>query len=104
MALASRFETIEKELMSWPGVTSGQHRFGGVEFRVGGREMGHLHGSSWADLPFPMNERNELLEKKRASPHHVLPESGWVTFYIRSDEDVPALLELFKMQYSRLKR
>lgn len=102
--MASRFSTIEKELMSWPGVTSGVHRFGGVEFRVGGREMGHLHGSGWADLPFPMNERNELLKKGRASPHHTLPESSWVTFYIRGDDDVPALLELFKTQYNRLKR
>jgi len=102
--LASAFETIEKELMSWSGVTSGAHRFGGVEFRVGGREMGHMHGSHWADLPFPMNQRDDLVEKGRASPHHVLPQSGWVTFYIKSDGDVPALLELFRMQYERLKR
>ena len=104
MALASAFERIEKELMSWPGVTSGTHRFGGTEFRVDGREMGHIHGSSWADLPFPMTVRNELVEKGRASPHHVLPKSGWVTFYIRSDDDVPTLLELFRMQYNRLER
>jgi hypothetical protein len=102
--LADAFEEIEKEVMSWPGVTSGAHRFGGVEFKVGGREMGHMHGSRWADLPFPMGQRNDLVEKGRALPHHVLPESGWVTFYVKSDDDVPALLELFRMQYERLKR
>lgn len=98
------FERLQKELLSWPGVTSGPHRFGGTEFRVNGREMGHMHGGSWADLPFTMSIRNELVEKGRALPHHVLPQSGWVTFYIKGDDDVPALIELFRMQYERLSR
>ncbi len=105
--MSSLFESIKNELLSWPEVTCGEHRFGGTEFRVGGKEMGHMHGLSWADLPFPMNIRNELLKSGKASPHHVLPQSGWVTFYIKNkddDEDVQALLKLFKMQYERLKR
>ena len=100
--MATAFERVTKELMSWPGVTSGPHRFGGIEFRVDGREMGHMHGSSWADLPFPMEIRNDLVEKGKASPHHVLPRSGWVTFYLRKDDDVSYLLELFRMQHLRL--
>lgn len=43
---------IEREVASWPGVSVEPHRFGGVEFRVGRRELGHLHGSRLADLPF----------------------------------------------------
>jgi hypothetical protein len=97
-------EKLQKEILSWPGVTSGPHRFGGTEFRVNGREMGHMHGVSWADLPFPMSIRNELVEKGRALPHHVLPQSGWVTFYINGDQDIPALIELFRMQYNRLSK
>ena len=73
---------VQSELLSWPGVTSGSHRFGGTEFRVNNREMGHMHGSSWADLPFPMTVRNELSSAGKVQPHHILPESGWVTFYI----------------------
>lgn len=100
----SAFEKVKQELLSWPGVTSGTHQFGGVEFRINGREMGHMHGSSWADLPFPMSERNELVKTGRAQPHHVLPESGWVTFYIKSEQDVDALIELFRTQYKRLNK
>jgi hypothetical protein len=37
---------------SWPEVDIGPHRFGGVEFRLGRRELGHLHGNRIADLPF----------------------------------------------------
>ncbi|WP_337863801.1 luciferase family protein [Nitrososphaera sp.] len=58
---ASVEEMVEKEVMSWPGVTCGPHRFGGTEFRVNGREMGHMHGSSWAVLPFPVELRNRLV-------------------------------------------
>lgn len=94
---------MTKELLSWPGVTSGPHRFGGTEFRVNGREMGHVHGSRWADLPFPVDKRNELVGKGVASPHHVLPHSGWVTFYIEGESahDIETLIELFRMQYQR---
>ena len=53
-------EQLHQELLSWPGVTSGTHRFGGIEFWVTGREMGHVHGSSLADLPFPMGARKSL--------------------------------------------
>src|SRR4029077_9807160 len=37
-------DEIARHVASWPGVTVAPHRFGGVEFRVGRRELGHLHG------------------------------------------------------------
>ena len=95
-------DTIKQEVLSWPGVTAQPHRFGGVEFQINHHEIGHLHGSRLADLPFPMRVRKELVAAGRASPHHVLPDSGWVSFYIRDPEDVPKLLELFRMNYDRL--
>lgn len=97
----SVFERVQGELLSWPGVTSGSHRFGGTEFRVNNREMGHMHGSSWADLPFPMTVRDELVRAGKVQPHHILPKSGWVTFYIK-EQDADALIDLFKMQYERM--
>ncbi|AIC15958.1 hypothetical protein NVIE_017000 [Nitrososphaera viennensis EN76] len=102
MMVANTLERVKSELLSWPGVVTKTHRFGGTEFDLNGREMGHMHGSSWADLPFPMKVRKELVEKGKVSPHHILPESGWVTFYVRSDEDVQTLIGLFRMQYERL--
>jgi Family of unknown function (DUF5519) len=96
------FKKVRSELMSWPGVTSQPHRFGGTEFRVNGREMGHMHGGRFADLPFPMSIRDELVKGGRALPHHVLPNSGWITFLINEESDVTALIDLFRMQYERL--
>lgn len=97
-------ERIAKEIMSWTDVTSEPHRFGGIEFRLNKREMGHIHGESVADLPFPMKIRNELVSSGRATPHHVLPKSGWISYWIdKGEEDVPAVIELFKMRYEQLK-
>ena len=94
-------KAIVREVSMWPGVTIGRHRFGGTEFRLGRRELGHLHGSRLADLPFPLLVRNELVAAGRAEPHHVHPESGWVSFFIRGDEDVSHVVALFRLNYER---
>ena len=92
---------IAREVGSWQGVTAQPHRSGGVEFRIGRREIGHLHGERWADLPFHRRIRDMLIETGRAQPHHVLPETGWVSKQIRSEEDVADVIELFRLSYER---
>jgi hypothetical protein len=94
-------EQIAATVRSWPGVEAAPHRFGGIEFRLGRRELGHLHGDRIADLPFPRRVRDELVAEGRAHPHHVLPESGWITVSIRSPEEAECALELFQMAYER---
>src|SRR5688572_7679511 len=94
-------ETIRDELVSWDGVTAEPHRFGGVEFLLGRRELGHLHGDRLADLPFPRRVRDELVEAGRAQPHHVLPDSGWVSVRIADTQDVANVIELFRLSYER---
>jgi Family of unknown function (DUF5519) len=92
---------ITAEVGSWDGVTSHPHRFGGVEFRLGKRELGHLHGDRLADIPFPKRVRDELIAAGRARPHHVLPESGWISRWIERDEDAEDVVELFRLSYDR---
>jgi hypothetical protein len=84
-------EIIEREVGGWPGVEERPHRFNGVEFRVNGHEIGHLHGGSLADLPFPVRMRRELVEAGKARLHHVLPQTGWVSYSIRDEGDVGGL-------------
>jgi hypothetical protein len=92
---------IEREVGSWEGVTTHPHRFGGTEFRLGRREIGHLHGERWADLPFQRGIRDMLVETGRAQPHHVLPETGWVSKQIGSDAAAADVIELFRLSYER---
>jgi Family of unknown function (DUF5519) len=95
--------TIEREVKSWPGVTTGDTGRGGLQFSYGRVELGHLHGSSFADLPFPKRVRDMLIEQGRASVHPPLPESGWVRRRMDSPEDAEAVVELFRMTYERAK-
>ena len=94
-------EQITETVQSWPGVESAPHRFGGIEFKVGRRELGHLHGDRIADLPFPRRVRDELIAEGRARPHHVLPESGWITVSIGSPDEAERAVELFRLAYER---
>jgi len=92
---------ITKEVAGWEGVTVAPHRFGGVEFLVGRRELGHLHGNHLADLPFPVRVRERLVAEGQAERHHILPDSGWVSYVIRDAFDVPAVIALFRLNYER---
>jgi hypothetical protein len=95
-------EIIGSEVAGWPGVEERAHRFGGREFRVNGHEIGHLHGDRLADLPFPVKVREELVASGKARVHHVMPQTGWVSYPIRQPEDVAGALELFGRNYERL--
>lgn len=100
-ATMSAREAIRAEVLSWPGVTEESHRFGGVEFRLGKRELGHLHGDYLADLPFPVRVREELVRDGKAMPHHILPQSGWVSYPIQDAGAVPGAIDLFRLAYER---
>ena len=99
--MADFAKQIESAVTNWSGVTAQPHRFGGIEFRVGRRELGHLHGNTLADLPFPMQVRNELIAAGKVEPHHVLPNTGWVSRRIRTGGDVQDVIELFRLNYDR---
>ena len=94
-------EQITEEVTSWPEVEAGPGRRGEFAFKVGGREIGHLHGDRLADLPFPVKVREELVASGRAEPHHILPQSGWVSRRIRGPDDVAAVIALFRLSYLR---
>ncbi len=94
-------DAIVREVSGWPGVTTGRHRFGGIEFRLEGRELGHLHGSRLADLPFPLLVRDDLVAAGRAEPHHIHPDSGWVSYFIQNETDIAQVVALFRLNYER---
>ena len=97
----SAADVITAEVTSWPGVEVGPGRFGAVQFRLGRRELGHLHGDRLADLPFPRRLRDELVAAGTVVPHRPLPDSGWASKPIRTEEDVRAVIDLLRMQYDR---
>ncbi len=94
--------TIEREVLSWPGVTSEPGRFGAVAFRYGKREIGHIHRDRVADLPVTREMREDLLSKGRARPHRA-GVKGYISYPIQDREDVSAVLEILGRNYDRAK-
>ena len=70
-----------------------------MEYVIGQREIGHIHGDVLVDIPFPKRVRDEIVTAKRAQPHHILPETGWVSIYLRQESDVDQALALLKESY-----
>ena len=99
MSVRGAGQTIETAVSAWEGITAHAHRFGGTEYRLGDREIGHVHGDGLVDIPFPTKLRNEIVSAGQAVPHHVLPESGWVSFYIREPQDVERAIGLLRRSY-----
>jgi len=94
-----RSERIYAEVSGWEGVTAHLHRFGGTEYRLGRREIGHVHGERLVDIPFPKWVRDDLVANGEAAPHHVLPGSGWVSVYLRGEGDVARATALLRRAY-----
>ncbi len=80
-------DDIETEVLSWPGTSISIHKYGGLQFNYGGKELGHIHGNGLLDMLFSRKIKQELLAEGRISHHHFFTNSGWISFYIRNEED-----------------
>lgn len=99
MPVAGAGKQIYDTVVEWEGVTTHPHRFGGTEYLIGRREIGHVHGNSLVDIPFPMKVRDEIVFTHRAEPHHFLPKSGWVSFYLLKEADINRAVELMRLSF-----
>lgn len=99
MPVPGASQLISHTVTQWQDVTSGPHRFGGVEYRLGNREIGHIHGDHMVDIPFPTSVRDEVVAGGPARPHHLLPDSGWVSLYLHSQTDIAAAIDLLRRSY-----
>jgi hypothetical protein len=67
----------------------------------GAAEVGHVHAGGIVDIPFPRSVRDALLADGLAEEHDWVPNSGWITFRIRNEEDLPHAMWLMRMSYIR---
>jgi hypothetical protein len=92
---------LEAEVSAWADVSVHPHRFGGREFVFGSAEVGHVHVGGIVDVPFPRAVRDALLAEGLAEAHHWVPDSGWITFRIRGENDLRCALWLMRLSYLR---
>jgi hypothetical protein len=97
-------ERITEEVGSWPGVESGWGRRGEFAFRVGRREIGHLHGDHAAHFAFPGELWTELRAQGRIGPHPVFGDrQGPAARAIADDADVDDVIALMRLNYERVR-
>lgn len=94
---------ITDTVTAWPGVTAGLGRRGEWSFRLGRREIGHLHGDRAAHFVFPKPVWHQLRAAGRIEDHPVFPgRVGPAARPIRSAEDVEDVVALLRLNYDRL--
>jgi Luciferase len=94
-------DEIVREVSGWNGVSAFPHRFGGTEFLYGKPEIGHIHNNGLTDIPFTIKIRDVLVKEQIVYPHHILPDTGWVSYYVRKKEDAETAIRLFRLSYLR---
>ena len=99
----SASERITEEVTSWPGVEAGPGRRGEFAFRLGRREIGHLHGDHAAHFSFPKDVWADLMEQGRIVPHPVFPDrEGPAARRIEDEADVADVIALMRLNYDHV--
>lgn len=94
-----RVERVIQTVKALDGIETAPHRFGGVEFQIEGREVGHIHRNGLVDIPFHKKIKAQLLAEGKADDHHILPEAGWISFHVRHNDDIAHAVWLLKLAY-----
>ncbi|HEU0318524.1 MAG TPA: luciferase family protein [Solirubrobacteraceae bacterium] len=103
MATKTPSEQITEAVAAWPRVETAHGRRGEIAFRVGRRELGHLHGDHTAHLAFPEDVWLELKEQNRILEHPVFSgKPGPAERRIEDDADVRDIIELMRINYDRI--
>ena len=93
-------ERITSEVTSWDGVSAGPGRRGEFAFKLGRREIGHLHGDHAAHFSFPNGTWRELYDEGRVVHHPVFPDrEGPAARKIEGEDDVRDVIALMRLNH-----
>ncbi len=103
------FEVMD-EVRRWPGIELRSHasptpgEADGVEFRLYGKQVGHLHGDCSVHVPFPKAFRETVVMEQLAEPLPYAAGSGWAMFNPAQLTDAERAIWLLRLNYVRLRR
>lgn len=102
---------VMEEVRRWPGVELRPHAShltpgdsDGIEFRLYGRQIGHVHGDCSVHLALTKALKASLVDEQLAQPLDFAPTSGWATFVPMQASDADRAIWLLRLNYVRLRR
>ena len=90
---------ISDQISLWDDITIHPHRFGGIEFQLNGKEIGHIHNFGTMDILFGNKLREALVFEELAKPHHIFPQTGWISYYFESENDIKNAVWLLRLSH-----
>lgn len=93
-------DTITAEVLSWPGTTAATGSRGEWAFKLGRREIGHLHGDRLLHGGYGKATWRELFAAGRIEHHPVFPgREGPAQRVIETEDDVRDVIALLRIAY-----
>ena len=103
--------TVMEEVRRWPGVELRPHpsaitpgESDGVEFRLFGRQVGHVHADCSVHLALTKALKERVIGDRLAEPLDFAPTSGWAMFNPMTRDDAKQAIWLLRLNYVRLRR
>ena len=103
--------SVMEEVRRWPGVELRPHashmtpgEADGIEFRLSGRQIGHVHGDCSVHLAFTKALKASVVDEQLAQPLSYAPTSGWAAFTPMTVGDAQRAIWLLRLNYVRLRR
>lgn len=63
--------------------------------------MGHIHGNGLLDCRVGRTNRDRLLRTSGGvTAHHVFPQSGWISFFVKAPDDVEQAIKLIQIAHA----
>ena len=97
-------DKIESIVSEWENINLSMHKYGGLQFNVGTKEIGHIHSNGLLDILLDKRQQMELVSKGLAEEHHVFKNSGWISFYIKTEKDIDKAVSLLRISFLEKKR
>ena len=96
---SSEIDNLIETVGEWPEIETAPHRFNATEFDLAAHEIGHIYQGGTLDINFPKRMRDTLIAEDRAEEYHYVPQSGWVSYPIRSAENIEDARWLLRVSY-----
>ncbi|WP_244139424.1 luciferase domain-containing protein [Mucilaginibacter ginkgonis] len=95
-------DEIKLEVSEWDGVTVCTHKYGGIQFNKGDKELGHIHSNGLLDILLNRALKQQLKTGNRIQDHHKFKNSGWISFYLREKDDITYALKLLRLAENKI--